>query len=359
MAQTSTTANKTLFIVFGDSHVLKRRATQALIDERLSEEDHDFGLSRLNGRESDVTQITGALSSGSLFATEQVVVVEGIDGRPKREQQTLAGALEGLSGGSTLIMTAERPERGPADKPDLSAPLVKLVSGRGRVIACNTPDYLPWRDNLSPWIAEEAKRHGKRVTRQTVQLLIDIVGVSADRLANELEKLAIYVGQADQIAEQDVREAAAPGADEDIFGFTDAIGERNIPAALAALPALLPPQSDNGDAIRVLSMVSRHLRLLWQARYLRSKRTGLVSSRECPQDLAEKLPNEQNIFGAVQGKQGLARKYSEQAANYTDAELAKAMVAVSEADLVLKGQADLEMDARTLLETLTVRLCRR
>ena len=359
MARTSTTADKTLFIVFGDSHVLKRRATQALIEERLDEAEREFGLTRLNGREVDVAQIMAALSSGSLFAADQVVVVEGIDGRPKLEQQKLAKGLEGLSGSSTLIMTAGRPERGPADKPDLSAPLVKLVTSRGSIIACNTPDFLPWRDNLSPWIAEEAKRHGKRVTRQTVQTLLDIVGADADRLANELEKLAIYVGTADEITLEDVRAAAAPGEDQDIFGYTDALGERNAAAALAALPALLPPRSDTGEAIRVLSMVSRHLRLLWQARYLRGKRASLVSSKECPEDVAAKLPSEQNIFGAVQGKQPLARKYAEQAANYTDAELAKAMVAVSDADLALKGQSELSMDARTLLETLTVRLCRR
>lgn len=359
MASTSTTADNTLFIVFGDSHVLKRRATQALIGERLDEGELEFGLTRLNGREVDVTQIMGALSSGSLFATDQVVVVEGIDGLPKLEQQKLAKGLEGLAGGSALIMTAGRPARGPADKPDLSAPLVKLVNARGRVIACNTPDYMPWRDNLSPWIAEEAGRHGKRVTRQTVQALIDIVGADADRLANELEKLALYVGEADEITLEDARDAAAPGEDQDIFGYTDALGERNAAAALAALPALLPPKSDTGEAIRVLSMVSRHLRLLWQARYLRGKRVGLMSSKECPEDVAAKLPSEQSIFGAVQGKQGLARKYAEQAANYTDAELAKAMVAVSDADLALKGQSDLSMDARTLLETLTVRLCRR
>ncbi len=351
--------DKTLFIVFGDSYVLKRRATDALIDERLTADDRGFGLNRLNGRDADIGQIVAALSSGSLFAAEQVVVVDELDARPKREQQGLAKALEEKSGTSALIMTAGRPERGPGKEPDLSAPLVKLVAKRGSIIACNTPEYVPWRDELTPWVGQESLRQNKRIGPEATQLLIDTVGADADRLANEIEKLAVYVGDAAEISAQDVREAAAAAEDQDIFGYTDAVGSRNAAAALAALPALLPAHGDAGDALRVLSMVSRHLRLLWQARFLQSRRIGLISAKECPAETAAVLPDDQNIFGAVRGMRGLARKYSEQAANYSEGELAKAMVAVAEADLALKGQSDLSMDARTLLETLTVRLCRR
>jgi len=350
--------DKALFIAHGDSEVLKSRAVKAVVDQRLPEADREFGLIELYVREVDLQQITGSFASGSLFATQQVVVLRDLDDMAKTQQQSLVPALESIGPGITVVMTSSPAPRGRATEPNLSAPLVKLVKASGRIVDCNTPAYLDWKDELTPWVRAEAERHNKRFSDGALQLLIDTVGANCDRLANEIEKLAIYVDKSAEITQEDVRAAASPAQDEDIFGLTDAIGQRDAAAALAALPALLPAHAKSGEGIRVLAMISRHPRLLWQTRHLLKHNVGLLSAQNCPEQIREQLPQQQNIFDAIRGMRPIARKFAQQAKTFSDGQLARAIVEVFNADMALKGQYEQEMDDRMLLETLVIALCR-
>ncbi len=351
-------ADKALFIVHGDSEVLKSRAVKAIIDERLPAADREFGLTELQVREVELEQITSAFVSGSLFASQQVVLLRDLDEMRKTDQQALVPALEGLGPSITVVMTATPAPRGKPTEPNLSAPLVKLVKASGRIIDCNTPAYLDWKDELTPWVRAEAQRHDKGFGDGALQLLIDLVGANCDRLANEIAKLAIYVDEQPEISGADVRAVVSPAQDQDIFGLTDAIGKRDAAAALAALPALLPAHAKSGEGIRVLAMISRHLRLLWQTRHLLRNGVSLLSVQDCPEETVAQLPQQQNIFDAVRGRKFLARNFTEQAKSFSDGQLARAIVEVFSADMALKGQSDREMDDRMLLETLVVALCR-
>lgn len=349
---------KQLFIVHGDSHVLKTRAVETIVSERLSDEDREFGLTRVLAREADLGQITGAFSSGSLFATEQVIVLQELDAMQKPQQQRLVPALKTIGPGTTLVITASPSARASSD-PNLSAPLVKLAKENGLIINCNTPFYAEWKDELSPWVRTELERHGKAFGPGALQCLIDMVGADADRLANEITKLVIYIGDAPTITVDDVRTAASPTQDQDIFGLTDAIGNRNAAKALNELAALLPAHAKRGSAIPVLAMITRHLRLLWQARLLIDNNISLLSSKDCPEHIIKRLPKEQNIFDGVRNRRPIARRYAEQARNFSNPQLAKAMVETFRTDLALKGQGTMQMDDHMLLETLILTLCRR
>ncbi len=355
-----TIGEQCLFVVHGDSEVLKLRAIRAIVDGRLPEEDREFGLTELQGRDVSVEDITTSFVAGSLFASTRVIVLRDLDNIPKRQQQDLVDPLKALPGGITVIVTASpaRDPRARTSGPNLSAPLVKLAKASGIIIDCNTPSYVAWRDDLTRWVQAEVGRHDKGFATGALQLLIDTVGADCDRLANEIEKLAIYVDRNPEITTDDVRQAAAVTEEQDIFGLTDAIGKRATAAALEALPALLPAHAARGAGIPVLAMIVRHLRLLWQANYLLGENISLLAGRDCPDAIKARLPKEHNIFDAVRGMNAIGRKYAEQARLFTNAQLARAIVETFKADVALKGQTDQVMDDRMLLETLVIRLCR-
>ena len=355
-----TIGDQVLFVVHGDSEVLKSRAVAAIVAARLPEDEREFGLTELQGRDVSVEDITTSFVAGSLFASTRVILLRGLDDMPKKQQQDLVPPLEALPDGITVIITASpaRDPRARASGPNLSAPLVKLAKAAGSVIDCNTPSYVAWRDQLTPWVQAEVGRHDKRFATGALQLLLETVGGNCDRLANEIEKLAIYVDRNPEITAADVREAAAVTEEQDIFGLTDAIGRRDAAAALKALPALLPAHAAHGAGIPLLGMIARHLRLLWQANYLLGENINLLAGRDCPEAIKARLPKEHNIFDAVRGMQPIARKYAEQARLFSNTQLARGIVEIFKADIALKGQADQEMDDRMLLETLVIRLCR-
>jgi DNA polymerase III subunit delta len=352
--------DRPLFVVHGDSEILKSRAVGAIVEARLPEDEREFGLIELQGRDVEVEDITASFVSGSLFASTRVILLRDLDNMPKKQQQGLVAPLETLADGITVIVTASPPRerRGRASGPNLSAPLVKLAKASGVVIDCNTPSYVAWRDELTPWVQGEVGRHDKRFATGALQLLLETVGANCDRLANEIEKLAIYVDRNAEITVDDVRQAATVTQEQDIFGLTDAIGKRDAAAALEALPILLPAHAGRGAGIPVLAMIARHLRLLWQANYLLAQNVNMLSGSNCPDAIKARLPKEHNIFDAVRGMKPIAQKYAEQARLFSNAQLARAVVEVFRADVALKGQSDQEMDDRMLLETLVIRLCR-
>jgi len=351
-------SGKNTFIVHGDSEVLKRRAVQQIVQQRLTDDDREYGLTEIQVRDVKIEDIVNSLASGSLFATEQVVVLRDLDDMPKLQQQRLIPPLQNISPCVTVIMTASPLARSFSKTPNLSAPLVKLVKKSGGIIACSTPSHYPNNDLLSPWVADEGQRYDKQFAPGAIEQLITTVGADCDRLANETEKLAIYVGDEPYITPADIQAAASVTEEESVFDLTDAIGNRNAAAALAALPILLPVHAPQGAGIRILAMIARHLRIVWQARLLLNDGASLMSAKQCPEDLMQRLPKQHNIFQAVRGNKFLISKFSQQARRFSDGQLAKALIEVYNADLALKGQTDWQMDDRMLLETLVITLCR-
>jgi DNA polymerase-3 subunit delta len=268
-----------VFIAHGDSEILKRRAVEDIISRFLSEEDREYGLTRIHVADSDVEEITAAMSSGSLFATEQVIVLESLDAISKTQQQPLVPVLEGLGPATVVAITASPAPRGPSKTPNLSSPLVKYVKKAGKIFDCNTPPSYSYNDKLTPWVHEEAGRYGKSFAPGAVEELISLVGESCDRIAGEIEKLSLYLDERDTIETADIREVVCVTSDEDIFGLTDALGERNATRALEVLPDLLPEHASSGAGIPILAMITRHVRLLWQARLLADENISLLSKK--------------------------------------------------------------------------------
>lgn len=348
---------RSLFILSGDSTLLKNQALETIVEQRLPGADREYGLSQLDAGEVDLPDIRGALTSGSLFAGQQVVVIRDLDKMPRLRQQKLPDILENVTPELTVVITCSPSTRGRSSEPNLSAPLVRLVKSAGLIIDCNSPTYTEWKDELTPWIRQEVIRQGKSLAADAAQVLIDTVGADCDILAGEISKLVMYVGDSAEISAEDVRAAATPGEEQDIFGLTDAIGKRDVGAALALLPALVPAHASRGSAIPVLAMIARHLRLLWQCHYLQANKVNPLSAQNCPEHIKQCLPAQHNIFDAVRGRRPIARRFSEQARNFSQNQLARGLVEIYQTDMALKGRSDQVLDDRAHLELLVISLC--
>jgi|LSQX01.1.fsa_nt_gb DNA polymerase-3 subunit delta len=346
-----------LFVLSGDSAILKTRALESIVQQRLPDGDREYGLVQLQAAEASVSEITSALGSGSLFATQQVVVIRELDKMARTQQQQLVASLENMGPELTVAITCSPSARGKSTEPNLSAPLVRLAKSSGQIIDCHSPIYTEWKDELTPWVREEANYRGKSLATNAAQLLIDTVGSDCDRLASEISKLVVYVGDSPEINGADIRAAASSGEEQDIFGLTDAIGQRDVAAALTHIPALLPAHAPRGSGLPVLAMISRHLRLLWQSNYLQANSVNLLSAHGCPEHIKQRLPVQHNIFDAVRGRRPIARRFSEQGRNFTQNQLARGLVEIYQTDMALKGHSNQVLDDRAQLELLVVSLC--
>jgi len=339
-------------IIEGPSDVLKQETTRALAEGWLGD-DLEFGLSILDARSDGLQAVLAGLASGSLMAARRLVVVRDVTALPAEDQERLARALGALDPDVAVALVPTKEgwdnKRG---TPRLSRELLKVARARGQSVRVVTP---PPRE-LPAWVTVEMRRRGKSIDAEAARLLVETAGEDIDRLLSEMDKLATYAGPMQQdVTEADVQAVSVATAEEKIWDFLDAIGLRDSGLALKLLDGMLPEGATKGAAIPLLGSIARHLRLLWQVRLLYSARALPGSLSELPEEVAAKLPQQQNINDAVKGRDWLLRKYAGQARKFSDADLARAMERVYRADRELKGQAQLE--DRTIMELLVVELC--
>jgi DNA polymerase-3 subunit delta len=345
---------KPLTLVYGAAAALRRRYVDRLVATNLPEGERQWGLMVLDAAELGAQGLAAQIGAGSLMADTRVIVVRNAEKLPTAGQNALAQALRSIPPATFVILDADAPDDYRRKGPPVSAELRKTCEAVGQVVEAKAPGD----KELPKWVAEEAAARGKRMGERAAQAFVQTVGTRADYVLNELEKLVTYVGEErHEITADDVAAVVCGERESTVFDLVDAIGRRDVKAALAALPDLLPASGGQGAAMPILAMISRQLRLVWQARALTAAGLSLDDAGALPADWEGKLPHEQNFFDATRGRRFLVRKYQEQARNFSDTQLVRALVKVYETDLMLKGQTEERMGDRLALETLIVRLC--
>lgn len=343
------TGQKSLVVLNGSAEILQRRAWKELVAQHLAEADPEYALQQVWAREAGVPGMLAAIGTVSLLAEDRVVMIHHLDELRAKEQDGLAAALQAIPPGTLVIITTGAKSDGRSSKAPLSAALMKVVKAVGEVVDCQPP-----RD-LAAWLSTEAATLGKRLDPRTADLIVRTVGSDCDRLLGELAKLAMYLGSETDILPAAVHECLCVSEEATTFMLVDAIGVRDAPRALEVLRVLVPDHGSRGAALPVLGMIARQLRLIWQARYLLGQKQSL--GKELPPEVAELLPADPNLPALLARQSWMARKFSEQARQFSEGQLARALRKVYEADLTLKGMGG-ELDDRTVLETLVISLCR-
>ncbi len=344
--------NCPLTLLWGEADALKRRAVEQIVHGWLDESEREFGLVRVHADEVGVEEILAELQSGSLMAPRRVVVVDSINALLNLHQRKLAPHLARLQPGLAVVLVCAR-QNDPRRGVPVAAELRKAVQAGGQVIEIRPPR----ERELPGWIAREMQAQGKRIDREAVDALCATVGADADRLLSEIEKLATYVGEREQVTAADVAEVSVRVSEADIFKIVDAIGLKDARAALTMLDGVLLEEPSSGDCIAFIGMVTRQLRLIWQARFVRQRRVRPGDTGGAAQEVASRLPEHHNFMDAVKGKKWLAEALTRQAARFSDGQLARAFDRAHQADVALKGKGA-RLEPRTVVELLIVDLCR-
>lgn len=337
-------------MLHGDAEILKRRALRTIVSEHVGPSADADAITEYWGKEVDLREVGNAVGAVSLFSDRRVILLREFQTIPLREQKPLEVPLANIPE-DTRVVILTRPRENDRDKrkPPVSAPILKLAAVE---VLC-TPRRA---EDMLPWITEEFRVAGKRLLPSTANLLLNTVGPDYDRLHNEIEKLVLFAGSAEEVDEAFVRECACPAEENTVFELTDAIGARDVPKALAIIRILLPKEARKGSAIPLLGMIARHLRFLWQAAY--TLKVGRQLPSDFPPAISELFPRDHNLAAEIRAKDWMRRQLTGQARNFSEGQLAKAMLKVYEADLALKGYGEEQLDDRMVIETLVISLCR-
>ena len=275
-----------------------------LADEALDKLRREVGSDPLSEItfEADVAaaDLVSALQTSSLLGGTRLVIVTGAESLLKEHAQALSSYAEAPSPSSVLALVA-------SGKTKVDA----IVKKHGAVVALEAPKGR----RLATWVRERARAHSMVIDDRTAWTLIDAVGTELRELDGALAQLVTLKGPGEKVVPADVKGAFPRLADERIYAFTDAVGERRIAPAMTALRRLL----DQGEEPLVVfgSLVGHIRRLLRVRRYVDQGTRAVASVAGMPEWRAERL--------------------AKQAATYKEEELVSALSLLAETDVELKG----------------------
>jgi DNA polymerase III subunit delta len=288
---------KPVYVLYGDEDSLKAEAERDLVRKFVEEDFAEFDLEVLNADVTDASAILGAATQIPFGSERRVVVVRGMEQWRDRgrvsECEQLAARISTLGDTACLILIIGAEEEEARRKTIFSPKVDTLLKAGANLVACRgLKDEL-----LSQWIRDRFQAEGKKVGDDAINALIAAAGTEMRVLALEIGKLVHYTGDRLPVTSADVREVVASQAEDVMFQCVDAICRRNTDRALTLLNELHRfdprPQAVAG---KLLSLLTRQFRMLWQARYLASEGVSPRDLRSLPAAILDELPTETSIM---------------------------------------------------------------
>lgn len=328
-----------VYLLHGEETYLARQVERALVDAVLPPEERDMSMSVFE-RDPSAAELSTLIETVPFMGGKNVIVIRGTnlfrsarkaaddagEDAPDNVDERLLKLLANMPDYTCLIFMTP-------DKVDKRRKIYKAVEQNGAVV-----DLSPLKaKDVRPWVLAKLTEMGRKMAPDALEHLLSAVSmmpqISLGFLDSELEKIALYT-KSPSITRKDVAEIMSAVPEVSVFAMIEALSQKQTGRALKLLEEQL---SAGENAIRLLALLARQVRMLWQGRELsdNGRTTGQVSEQlGVPPFVGEKLVRQSRIFGA--------------------AKLRETMVVLAEADRDLKsGRAD-----KFVLERIIIDMCR-
>src|SRR3954452_23358985 len=213
---------KPAYLVCGDDDP-KIDAWRARVRRRAEDENGPGALETFQGQVDKPEVVAAALATLTFAAGDRYLLVDGVEAWKAGDLEPLERALDGIPEGTVLVLVT----RG---KP--LARLCKAVEkagGEQREYAAPKPWQLP------KWAIERAAEEGLHLDQEAAKALVAAVGPRQQRIAREVERLAILAYPKTQLSAEQVRRLASSEATQQVYDLADALvaGDRGASLRLA------------------------------------------------------------------------------------------------------------------------------
>ena len=324
---------KHIYLLAGEEHYYIEKAQQRILT-KLFPDKQEIGdaLQKLNGT-IDSDDLISLIDTAPFFTSKNVLLIKN----PAIFRETRKGAAE--ESGKKEPLWDKKMERLLAaladmpsytyvifvssDKADKRRKIYKTVEKYGAVLEAEA--IRAW--NINDWLQGKLQSMNREMDREAYAYFNGAVSmmqqISLEFLDQEFDKLALFSAER-RITKATLVRVFAGLPEVSVFALMDAISERNSRKALTLLRRQL---ADGTYFTVILSLLTRHVRQLWQARTLQAK--GIRGK-------ALAKPLELNPF--------IAEKLGRAAAAFSEETLKQSMLELIDADYWLKtGQAGEEM----------------
>lgn len=290
----------------------------------------ELNVSTLDGQGLTLGDIRRDADAMPFLAPKRLVIVTGylsyLDNR-QEELQALLDYLSNLSPTTDLVLVEN--ESLPKQHPVLKA----AVAVESNIIYFGELN----KHDLQSWIIKRAREHGATIEPGAADILGRLVGTDLRALDNEIEKLALYVTDQRPISKADI-ELLVPYTEEaELFGMSNAIGQRD---ARRAYDQLRKELDEGRNPMAILGSITAQIRALIEVK-----------------DMADRGMSAREIANLKGWKSDYAATMRlREAANFSMVRLEQIFEMLLETDLAIKTG---RIDHMLALDTLIARLCSR
>ncbi len=237
------------YLFLGPEGYQRRICKQALIERVLPGGLRADGVTQSDLESTSLREVLDDARSLSLFSYHRVIWVcsaelalprrlgaAAEDGgeSEKSADSELAAYLKAPTPGTVLVFECSRYDFGGDDRAKLER-VEKFYSAIPAVV-----EFRQFTPESSRFLAQElAKQQRMKLGGAELAVLLDAVGGDANRLAAEIEKISLFVGEERAVTMDDLRTLVPHAAQSTIFALVNALGKRDRAGALRSLDILI------------------------------------------------------------------------------------------------------------------------
>lgn len=273
---------KQIYLLYGEERYLRRQYRQKLQAALCSDGD-TMNVHFYSGKDVPVGEIIDLAETLPFLAERRVIFISD-SGLFKSGGEKLAEYLTSPCESTYFVFTES--------EVDKRSKLFKTVQSKGYAADFTVQD----ENTLKRWIAGTLGRDGKKITENTVQLIISKAGTDMDNIQMELEKLICYCMDRDVVTDADVEAVCTTRISNHIFDMINAIADRKQKAALELYYDLLALKE---PPMRILFLIARQCNMLLQAKEMKLKghdNRTIGSRLGVPPFIAQKVLNQASKF---------------------------------------------------------------
>jgi len=243
----------TVYCLYGEDEYRREQALNQLLDVLLSKDARDLNLDQIRPGEAGTRSILGSAQTLPFLASRRVIVIRGVEELSREQQEELLIYLNDPCPTSCLVLTARRL--------DLRTRLAATIQKTGVVLRFDRLEA----DSLKESLLIAAHEQGVRLQPGAIDLLMALVGDDFRQLIYNIEKVALFVGEREEISANDIEAMVGETRVRSIFQLTDAVSGGNLDLSLRCLTSLL---ESGEEPLAIIGMLARQIRLLVRAKAL-------------------------------------------------------------------------------------------
>ncbi|MBR1931665.1 MAG: DNA polymerase III subunit delta [Lachnospiraceae bacterium] len=242
-----------IYLLYGEERYLCKQYTERL--RKALSGDDQMNTHFYEGKDVPVGEIIDLAETLPFLADRRVIFISG-SGLFKSGGEKMAEYLSSPNETTFFVFTE--------NEVDKRCKLFKTVQSDGCAVEFAVQD----ENTLKRWIAGILGKEGKKVSEQTVQLLLTKTGTDMENIRMELEKLVCYCLDRDVVTAQDVEAICTTRISNHIFDMINAIADKHQQKALQLYYDLLALKE---PPMRILFLIARQCNMLLQVKEMRSR----------------------------------------------------------------------------------------